>query len=77
MKARTIILALVAVGLGIAAYLTYREPPTEKAERLRGDMTVACVGVRYAAELERVASPEERAKCDVATREYNQFMAGN
>lgn len=69
MKARMIILAAVAIALGVVAYLTLREPTQEKAERLHREMTVACFRVEYGA-----ATSEQRAECDVARREYNKFI---
>lgn len=71
MKTRTLLLAVVAIALGAVAYFTLREPPTEKAARLRQEMTVACWDVEKP---NRVPTSQDFAECDVARRKYNKFM---
>lgn len=46
----------------------------EKAARLRRQMDEACYGVVMANLRGGSGSPEDHAKCDVATREFNRFM---
>ena len=74
MNARTLVLGLVALVLAGVAYMTYRESPEEKAERLRQEMAVACNEIVLAGYTGGAVSSEARAKCDVATRKYNKFM---
>lgn len=71
---RFIAVGALAIVLGIVAY-SLRESPAAKAERLRREMGEACYGVTMANLRGGMGSPEERAACDVATREFNKFMA--
>lgn len=70
---RIVVVAALAAVLGVVAY-SLRESPQAKAERLRREMDEACYGVVVANLRGGMGSPEERAACDVATREFNKFM---
>lgn len=70
MAKRVVVLLLVAAVLGAVAYMTYREPTAEKAERLRQEMDARCAIV----EIHAVPTAEQKANCDLATRKFNKFM---
>lgn len=65
------------VVLGTALILISCESATDKAARLREDMTTKCSRIMPGmAEAEDVSLPQKQADCDVATRDFNAFMAG-
>jgi hypothetical protein len=60
-----------------AAFLAGCESDVKKAERLEHERVLGCAAVMvYQIDPSKFPSAEERARCDVATRNYNKFMAG-
>lgn len=69
---------LLLVVLTVSALATVGCESTEqKAERLRTNQVMTCGRVMPGmAEAGDVSLPQKQADCDVATREYNAFIAG-